>query len=742
MQPVHSKILTATCILLSLSAGLAQKVPGAGQQQQAGQSQNQSQIPAGNQPSASSPNSGLTWPRDTWDDLTTIKKKNIYPKDTPIFKLCYELDVTTGSLTTPPFVFTQVDTIQGDTDATACIKQVDSRHPLMMRGLLVVAVDARRVPTDRMRSITMNLTTQQGSPIYPNPIRPSPGGASTAPGAGPGGGAPGARVQLPKWGKIYYLVWPQQLQGDVIPTVSLSLAYTPPAPGTEWTPETVYPEGSVVTPKTDDGHYYTARRGGISGSDANGPVFQPAPTIKDPDNNGVLGAGGVEWVDSGTTQPSNAPAAGGSQVSQAGLGQQPCCCPPAAPAAQGATTLQTCPVQQTAPTQQGGPIQGSGGPPGKQLPVPTWAAKDAYKEGDVIFVPANGHYYTAIHDGTSGAMRPAFLANKQFLIPDAMPTLPDSVPDRMMGRDREAHTVPWKLKAEITADPPCSLPSDLEPPSAFPDWQKGKSYASGNCIQDPTTKAYFQLTPSNPPGPGPFTSLLQGRPLFSSVGVQPQQIPPIQWEDSGTSPPTLVASGQPADQTISQTYQLPQVHSKYYFNLASGAIVSTVHSQSFGWETITQPSGSGATAQPGSYMAIRTGGSVIVDPVLFFSAYLWPMDAESTWQKSNLRPALTFGLSLSAPASNFYFGLSSEFRRNIQVVYGFTVAQQAKLAPGLYQPTNPAPGKCQANCSTSNATPPPTVQTFKPGGFIGISYNITGFIQSLFGGGGSKGSSQ
>jgi hypothetical protein len=128
--------------------------------------------------------------------------------------------------------------------------------------------------------------------------------------------------------------------------------------------------------------------------------------------------------------------------------------------------------------------------------------------------------------------------------------------------------------------------------------------------------------------------------------------------------------------------------------------------------------------------------------VLLFSAYLKPMDAESNWKPSNLTPAVTFGLSLTSPASNFYFGGSSEFVRNVQVVYGFTIAQQAQLAPGLYQPTNPPAGSCQANCSTSNATPPATVQNFKLGGFIGISYNITGFIQSLFGGGGGKGAAQ
>jgi hypothetical protein len=749
------RIIATTCALLSPPAAFTQKFPGGGQQGQGGQNQSPSQAQGSNQTSASSPNSGLSWPRDAWDTtLTTIDTEHIYPKDTPIFKLCYRLDVTTGSLSSVPFIFSQVDTIVGDADAGhKCVKQVDSRHPLMMRGLLIVAVDARHVPTDRMRSITLNLTTQQGTPIYPNPIRPSPGAAPTSGSPGAGGGLPEKyNPHEQPWGKIYYLVWPQQLQGDVIPTVSLSLVYTPPVPGTQWTENTVYPEGSVVTSSANDGHYYVARQGGISGSAE--PTFKPLPAVEDPDNSGV------EWIDSGTTQPSDLPAVAGTSGPQTAPGQQTCCCqqtcasqqaapaPQPASAPRGESGAQACPAQPAAPAQAG--VSGTMGPglqSAKQLTVPTWTRCNQYNEGDVIFVPSNGHYYTATRAGESGPIRPGFPANQQILIPDgtpSLPTPPDSVPDRMIGKDRIVRTVRWTLKSDPGAAPGCSLPVGRKPQSQFPDWNQDETYTAGNCIKEPTAQAYFQFTSPNLPGSEPYRHIEgMAKPPFSSVvGARLQQLPQIQWEDTGTSPSTLVAAGQPADQTVSQTYQLPQVHSKYYFNLTSGVIVSSVHSQTFGWGTITQPSGSGSTAQPGSYMAVRTGGSVIVDPVLFFSAYLWPMDAESTSQKSDLRPALTFGLSLSAPASNFYFGLSSEFRRNVQVVYGFTAAQQAKLAPGLYQPTNPAPGTCRANCSTSNATPPPTIETFKPGGFVGISYNITGFIQSLFGGGGSKGSSQ
>jgi hypothetical protein len=98
------------------------------------------------------------------------------------------------------------------------------------------------------------------------------------------------------------------------------------------------------------------------------------------------------------------------------------------------------------------------------------------------------------------------------------------------------------------------------------------------------------------------------------------------------------------------------------------------------------------------------------------------MDAESPWHWRDLRPAATFGLSLSSPSGNFYFGGSSEIRRNVQITYGFTVAKTSKLAPGSAY-----------NSSGSPTTSPSTISIFGKGAYIGISYNISGFLQTLFG---------
>jgi hypothetical protein len=93
------------------------------------------------------------------------------------------------------------------------------------------------------------------------------------------------------------------------------------------------------------------------------------------------------------------------------------------------------------------------------------------------------------------------------------------------------------------------------------------------------------------------------------------------------------------------------------------------------------------------------------------------MDAERPWRKRDLVPGLTFGVSLSNPTTNFYFGGSSElFIRNLQLVYGLALNRVMALDAASLQ---------------LSATTAATHQVFAKGGFVGLSFNITGFIQSL-----------
>jgi hypothetical protein len=180
-----------------------------------------------------------------------------------------------------------------------------------------------------------------------------------------------------------------------------------------------------------------------------------------------------------------------------------------------------------------------------------------------------------------------------------------------------------------------------------------------------------------------------------------------------------VTNAVPAEQQVSLlNQQLPQTHSWYYYNVSSGVFVSTIRSPSFGFTA-----GSSSTTNSGT--PIQTGSSLIVDPVISLTRYVFgPFDAERKWRARDLAPGLSLSFSLSSPTSNFYFGGSSEFQRYMQIDYGFALAKVPKLASGAFTPS-------------SSATPA-TTQVFKKGAYIGISLNISGLIQGLTGGGGGK----
>jgi len=174
--------------------------------------------------------------------------------------------------------------------------------------------------------------------------------------------------------------------------------------------------------------------------------------------------------------------------------------------------------------------------------------------------------------------------------------------------------------------------------------------------------------------------------------------------------------------TLLQT-SLSQVHTLSYFNIATGLIASTIHDQSF--NRVEAAPASGTT--PAQFKTVQQKGDPRVMPVLFFTAYLFhPIDAEVPFEKRDLIPQPSIGLSLSSPSGDFFFGGSSEFlKRNVQLVYGYHYGQTTHLVPG------------QIN-DPSSKDAPQTTKRFDSGGFVGLTFNIE-FIKGLFGGGGGKG---
>jgi hypothetical protein len=215
-----------------------------------------------------------------------------------------------------------------------------------------------------------------------------------------------------------------------------------------------------------------------------------------------------------------------------------------------------------------------------------------------------------------------------------------------------------------------------------------------------------------------------------SDGLAAPSHPPVTVGDSAMElVANFVAPTTPSEQTLTLlppvTYS--QVHALDYFNISTGVIRSSLRNPSFSRSEISPaipcPTGvSGCTAVPEMYKTVETPGSPAIDPALFFTVYAFgPFDAERKWRWSDLKPEPSIGLSLSSPATDFFFGASSEFPllRGIQIVGGCHYGKINTLAPTL------------VNDPTSSAAPA-TIAKFHPGYYFGVTFNIN-FIQSLFG---------
>jgi len=288
-------------------------------------------------------------------------------------------------------------------------------------------------------------------------------------------------------------------------------------------------------------------------------------------------------------------------------------------------------------------------------------------------------------------------------------------------------------------------------------WEQSTDYCKGSLIFVPGVGngRYYQAQDCGKSGD--FSPFLNLDPPY-----------PVTWQDSGTTAPAPVAGGQPADQNVSLVnLTLPQAHSLSYFNIAAGVLVDFKKSPTFGFVPAssyggTLPAGfnpgpipaptatvlgvdsktgctiSGVAGSATAYVwecPIQTGtGATPVDPVLVLTGYIVPVDAERPfrykgvgWWRDYL-PAPSLGISLANPTTNFYLGASNEaFVRNLQFFYGVGFhSTSLRLASGASQP------------AWGGAGTPPTVATtsgFLKGFFFGATFNLSGFVQTLFGGG-------
>jgi hypothetical protein len=217
--------------------------------------------------------------------------------------------------------------------------------------------------------------------------------------------------------KIVYLTWPVPLTADTLPTISMSLIYTPVAPALPWRADTFYPAGSIVLSTAGDqtnGHYYMALSG----------VTTP-PTPEPDFNDGVVevprfadGGPGLAWRKIGPACTTSGPQPGG-----AGGGAQP-----------------VSPL----------PVDG----------LPVWTPGATYQDGQLILPPMlNCHYYRAVvtpRDGSAptGSDVPPFTTDGKAIVDPKYvdPKHPNPNPD-LQWQDMGTINIPtWAPNTAYAAD--------------------------------------------------------------------------------------------------------------------------------------------------------------------------------------------------------------------------------------------------------------------------------------------------
>jgi hypothetical protein len=328
--------------------------------------------------------------------------------------------------------------------------------------------------------------------------------------------------------------------------------------------------------------------------------------------------------------------------------------------------------------------------------IPAWAAATGYARGAYITPnPGNGFYYQATTSGVSGSVPPAF---------------PVEGDDPVV----ESAGLIW-----------IDLGSSSTAPTAvkvLKKWAPNTAYMLGDGLLDPSTGHYYVAIQPGISG--------HDEPPFSVPAPQVVLDSGIRWQDLGTTLPSSTSVGtQPSDQTVNVlnlTY--PQTQLLGRFNLTSGVVMTSVRPPS-----ITSYTGSGPNPNanpPTTGTGCPTGissctvyawskGAHLIDPVLGVTVYAIPLDAERPYRWADMFPAPTLNISLSSPTSNFHAGFSSEFLiRNLQIAYGASFVQQSRLGLPI----------------TLVGAQPTSIYTYKKfstGGFVGFTFNISGFIQTL-----------
>jgi hypothetical protein len=228
-------------------------------------------------------------------------------------------------------------------------------------------------------------------------------------------------------------------------------------------------------------------------------------------------------------------------------------------------------------------------PPGR---LKAWAPQSPFNIGDIVHADKGGYFQVArFLGGLSGSALPDFPITRYCTVIDPRIKIDDG-------------EVKWQYMGSLRprqASPGCSEePPNSSKEKAFITWPQLHTVGvpnytpgyvpPGTVIFEPREEGgrYYEATkPGSTGAVSPFTN------------ITPPMV--ITWLDSGTTPPSSVASGQPSDQTVSLiTLPLPQTHTLARFNLAAGVEMTFHRPNSFGWV---------APTAPGVHLPVSTGGA-------------------------------------------------------------------------------------------------------------------------------------
>lgn len=268
----------------------------------------------------------------------------------------------------------------------------------------------------------------------------------------------------------------------------------------------------------------------------------------------------------------------------------------------------------------------------------------------------------------------------------------------------------YNLRMSLTEiDSPEYIPSPIRPSSTLPsgwEWNSGRENETRSSKQRKIGLAdsvYQDLI--LPMG----KNFRRGRVLKVAFNADSYT-----FEDDETTDPKKKGFKLEDKKLLEEKY--PQIRGLYRFNLTTGLVGSFITRCSF-----TKVRNTNSPDDNPTYFIRESANSdPRVFPIVALTVYWKPVDYRSKARWTEMIPNPMVAFDFRDPTSEIFIGASSEFVRNMQLLYGIHYSKVDNLAPSQNLRTD---------------ADPIIEQSFEPGFFIGLSFNfnlVTNFYKDSF----------